>query len=172
LENVQTDPTSAVQCLSGLLFSIDTGQTTGTITSSTATERSVNNNNPGGYADGATGPANWGLGTSGSMLWLDRLTQPNASEYTIVGPPNGSNAYANANSSVTNNPHNPHIGLSASFVLNVPGVTAASTINAVTFQFNTSYGSTVVGEVVPEPTTVAALAPLLVAVVGRRRRYC
>ena len=128
----------------------------------------MDDNNIGGYSDGAVISTGWALSTSGSDLYLDRLGQPQANRNTIIGPPGGTNAYANANPSITGNSHNSHLGLSATFTLNVPGVTSASSISAVTFQFNTGYGSTLPG--VPEPTSTTAVALMLAAL--SRLRPC
>jgi hypothetical protein len=169
LENLQADPTSAVQCLSGLKFTLSTGQTAGTITTSSGTERSVNNNNPGGFTDGAVVATGWGISSTGTQIWLDRLSQQDANKNTIIGPPDGSNAYASGNPSIAGGSHNPHLGLNASFTLNVPGVTASSFVTSVTFQFNTAYGFELT---VPEPgmASVLGIAGLACLVVRRRGR--
>jgi hypothetical protein len=169
LENLQADPTAAVQCLSGLKFQVSTGESIGTLSSSSGTERTINDNSVGGYTVGALVSTGWGLSTSGSDLWLDRLSQPNASKYTIIGPPNGSNAYANGNPSINGGSHNPHLGLNATFTLIVPGVTGASSISAVTFQFNTAYGSEQTGDA-PEPGSAVIAGLMLAALSSRRAR--
>src|SRR5436190_6466858 len=51
LQNEQADPKSATQCLSGLEFHLSTGQTSGTLSSSSGIDRSIMGN--GSYSDGA-----------------------------------------------------------------------------------------------------------------------
>jgi hypothetical protein len=50
----------------------------------------------------------------------------------------------------------------------VPGVTNASSISAATFQFNTSPGSTITGNAVPEPTCLTLVGAMCLALVRRR----
>jgi hypothetical protein len=102
---------------------------------------------------------------------LSLLGTPTAPTHVLIGPPNGSNLYAAANGSIKNGAHNPFLGLTATFTLNVPGVTDASTISAATFLFNTAAGSIITGEnPVPEPVTGALLACFLPGLMMRRRR--
>src|SRR5262249_5528632 len=97
------------------------------------------------------------------------------------GPPGSGPSYSNANGSIAGNgPHNPFLAESATFTLNVPGVTSASSISAVKFQFGTTDGSNqVTGEdppdPVPEPTGLT-LAGIGLAMAGgwlglRRRAW-
>ncbi|MBX9788193.1 MAG: PEP-CTERM sorting domain-containing protein [Pirellulales bacterium] len=173
LTNLQANPTSVVQNLSDLIFTVSTGQKSGSISSSSALERSVAKNNT--YSDGAVVDTGWSLTTQGSSLYLNVLGTKIGPAHLIIGPPGGA-TYAKANGSIAGNgPHNPFLAESATFVLNVPGVTAASTITAATFSFGTTEGANEVpGEVVPEPATLALAASGLAAVIGavvtRRRR--
>jgi len=167
LTNKQADPTSAVQCLSGLRFHLSTGQTSGSLTSSSGTDRTVNNDDT--YTDGGTVTTGWLLATVASDLMLDDLGG-DSPEHTIVGPPNGSNLYPSGNSSIKNGSHNPHLAPTATFSLNVPGVTAASTISSVVFQFNTSAGNNVSGIIVPEPAGLSILGVASLMGLARTRR--
>jgi hypothetical protein len=166
LENLQADPRSAVQCLSGLTFTVSTGQNSGTLASSSGTERTIAGD--GSYSDGGSAPIGWALSTSGSSLKLDLLSTGISPTHTIIGPPNGSNAYGNANNSITGGTHSPFIAQSGTFTINVPGVTATSTITAATFQFNTSPGSTIVG--IPEPASALLVGLLGAGASARRQR--
>ncbi len=166
LENLQADPQSAANCVSGLEFHVSTGQSSGTLSSSSGTDRTINGD--GTWSDGSVVSTGWALNTVGSDLMLNLLGTGTAPTHEIVGPPNGSSVYT-GNSSITNGSHNPHIGLSATFTLNVPGVTASSTISSATFQFNTSAGSTTAGQVVPEPASAGAIGALIL-LIGRSRR--
>ena len=166
LENLQADPKSVTQALSGFQFHLTTGQTTGTLASSSGKERVVNGN--GSFVDGATVATGWSLGASGSDLKLNLLGTPTAPNHTIIGPPNASNLYANSNPSINNGVHSPFFGLNATFTLNVPGVTAASQVTDAIFQFNTGPGNTITG-FIPEPGTISALAAMALLSVRRRR---
>jgi hypothetical protein len=126
-------------------------------------------NSNGTYIDGAIVATGWSLSTVGSDLKLNLLGNPTAPDHTIIGPPNGANLYANANPSVNNGVHSPFFGLSASFTLSVPGVTAASTISGSVFQFNTGPGNTVPGTDIPEPIALTATAGIGMLAMRRRR---
>jgi hypothetical protein len=165
LENLQADPKSAVQCLSGITFTVSTGQNSGTLASSSGTERTIAGD--GTYTDGGSAAIGWALSTVGSSLKLDLLSTGTAPTHTIIGPPDGSNQYGNANSSLKGT-HNPFIAQSGTFTINVPGVTAASTISTATFQFNTSPGSNIVG--VPEPASAMLMSLLAAGAIARRQR--
>jgi len=169
LQNDQADPKSAVECLSGLQFHLSTGQTSGGLTRSSGFDRSIMGN--GSYSDGANPVSSgWLLQSAGSDLKLNDLGS-DSPLHTIVGPPNGSNVYANGNPSIKNGPHNPHLAPSVSFTLNVPGVTAASTISSVVFQFNTSAGNNVTGVVaVPEPASAGIIGLCSIGACARRRK--
>ena len=172
LKNLQANPTSVVQNLSDLLFTVSTGQKSGSISSSSGLERTVAKNNT--YSDGAIVDTGWSLTTQGSSLYLNVLGTKIGPAHLIIGPPGGA-TYANANGSIAGNgPHNPFLAESATFVLNVPGVTSASSISAVTFSFGTTEGANEVVGVVPEPATLAlaasGLAVMLGVAMARRRR--
>jgi hypothetical protein len=168
LENLQSDPKSVTQCLSGLQFHIDSGQTTGTLASSSGKERTVGSN--GEFTIGNNVATGWSLSSVGSDLKLDLLGTPAAPDHTIIGPPNASNMYAAANPSIANGIHSPFLGLNATFTLNVPNVTPASTVSDVVFQFNTGGGNTVPATTVPEPATCATFGAITLVTLGARRR--
>jgi hypothetical protein len=165
LKNLQSNPTSVVQSVSGLQFTLSTGQTSGTLVSSSGIERTVAD--LGVYSDGAAAATGWALVTVGSSLKLDALAGANSPKHTIVGPPDSGNLYSSGNGSVTGDSHNPFMGESASFTIAVPGVTAASTISTAIFQFNTAGNTTVTATTVPEPAGFAAI--LLLQALARRR---
>lgn len=165
LENLQVDPASAAQCLSGLRFHLSGNESTGTLTSSAGLDRWVAAN--GSYSDGSLVSTGWALKTVSADLMLDLLGTSTSPEHEIIGPPNATNKYT-GNNSITNGPHNPHIGLSATFNLSVPGVTAATTVTSATFQFNTAGGNTTFGTPVPEPASLIGASLAMLAL--RRRR--
>ncbi len=172
LRNLQSNPTDVSQCLSALGFSITTGQTAGTLGSGSGLARTVNSDHT--YTDGSTVAAGWVL-SAGSSWSLDVLTGTGHAgpTHTIIGGPNGSNLYANANDSIdhTGGPHNPFLAGDVTFTLNISGLTAASSINNVVFQFATTDGSdTVNGSPVPDGGTTVLLLGAALSGLGLIRR--
>jgi hypothetical protein len=168
VNNLLVNPTDVSQNLSDLFFTVSTGQNSGTITqaASSGTSRTVAGN--GTFTDNGTiSPTHWALQTSGSQLLLNDLTGGQPTQ-TIIGSPNGSGVYSNANGSIAGNgPHNPFLFGPVTFTLDVTGVTAASTITAATFSFGTVAGQNVTGvPSVPEPTSSTLIAIGLTSVTG------
>ncbi|HUS47532.1 MAG TPA: PEP-CTERM sorting domain-containing protein, partial [Phycisphaerae bacterium] len=167
LSNLQADPVSVAQNLSGFWFTISTGETVGTLTASEGAPRTVAGD--GTYTDGNATETGWALSLSDSQFHLNVLGTAVGPGNTILGPPDANDLYASANGSIAGNaPHNPFLlGAGATFVFHVPGVTESSSISDVTFSFNTSPGDDIA---TPEP---AALSLILVGglfVLRRRRR--
>jgi len=163
LTNLTVNPTSVIQNISDLAFTLSTGETVGTLSSSAGLERTVASN--GTYTDGAVVSTGWALTSSGSGLLLNVLGTLVAPSHTILGSPNVNNVYSNANGGIAgNHPHNPFLAGVVTFNLNVAGVTAQSTISSVTFSFGTSEGNNVTGRcttgctpIVPEPASLMLL---------------
>ncbi|RPI16937.1 MAG: PEP-CTERM sorting domain-containing protein [Acidobacteriales bacterium] len=187
LTNLQADPTSVAQNLSDLAFTLSTGQTSGTLISSSVFALRTIAGSGGTFIDAGagsstgwaleTGTTNGGLSTAGFRLCDLCDAAANTPAYTIIGPPNGSNLYASANSSIAGNgPHNPFIGQSATFTLAIPGITSTTTVTNAIFSFGTSEGNNVPGggppQEIPEPGTAALLGGGLIALawVLRRRK--
>jgi hypothetical protein len=175
LTNLQANPTSVVQNLSDLFFTLSSGQTTGTLTSSSGMERTVNGN--GSFTDGSVVPTGWKLST-GPLELNDLAAGAAGPAHLIIGPPDGLGQYSNANGSIAGNkPHNPFLAGPVMFTLDIPGVTVDSTVSSATFSFGTTAGVNVPGMVpmpfVPEPSSLVlvgvAVAGLAVGH-GRRRR--
>ncbi len=139
LENLQVNETSVGQSLSGLSFKI--GPTPGSVnlSSSSAVERTIFSNDT--FSDGATVATGWLFSSSSGNTVLNDLGGA-APKHTLIGPP-GSGGYTNAGPSITNGPHTPSLGLSATFVLSLTGLTAPPTISNVVFSFGTEAGHNV-----------------------------
>lgn len=185
LQNFQADPTSVTQAISAVQFTLSTHQTSATILSSSGIDRDIASD--GTWVDGATATSrtHWGVGSLSGGINLDDLLGPGQADELIIGPPLTStdpaknNRYYDANGSIKGNgPHNPFTtGLSADFVLSVPGVTAATTVTTATFQFGTTEGSDHVngtalpnvGTSTPEPASMAIFAVSGVGLLRRRR---
>jgi len=100
-----------------------------------------------------TGATGWGLDNSGADAGLRICLLDGCGagpQRVILGPPNGSNVYSNANASIAgNDPHNPFLNGTVTFAVTVPGLTALSNVTGATFSFGTTEGSIVSG--VPGP---------------------
>lgn len=172
LVNNTVNPTSVIQNLSDLVFVLSTGQTSGTLSSSSGIARTVASN--GTFTDGGTVATGWVLSSTGTGLKLDDLAAGGAGpSHTLIGLPNGSNVYGNANSSIAGNvPHNPFLFGPITFDLLVLGVTPDSSISSVTFSFGTDPNDLGLapGSPVPEPTTLLLFGTTAVALGAAARK--
>lgn len=180
LQNLLVNQKDVGQALSDLGFTFDTGQTTGTLASSSGLARTVASGG-GTFTDGAVIATGWGIDNpvSGGLRLCDLCAGAAGPAHTIIGEPNASNLYAAANGSIAGNgPHNPFLAGIVTFNLAIPGLTAASVVNSVFFSFGTTEGDNVPGVPgselprVPEPSTLLLLGSGLglAAAVGWRRR--
>jgi len=154
LANLVTDPTAVSQNLSGLSFTFTTGETAGTLVSSTADFIRIGRQHSV-TADGS-GSAGWDLLTGfAGGLRLDLLGSEVVPAHTIIGPPGVGGMYDSANRSLAGNaPHNPFIDQTATFVLNVP-ISEGTRIDEVIFSFGTALGQDATGtQPVPEPASL------------------
>jgi hypothetical protein len=89
----------------------------------------------------------------------------------IIGPPDGSGNYSNANASIAGNgPHNPFVDQTAAFVLSISGINSDTIVTGATFSFGTTPGDNVPGGGVPDSgSTVMLLGTALGSVEILRR---
>jgi hypothetical protein len=186
LRNLQANPTSDIQSVNGISFTLSSSQTAGSIFSSSALMRTITGNGAGQYSDAGPSSTNWLYNQANLGVEITNIGNAMAKQ-TLVGDPNGSNAYAAANPSIAGSVHNPFLAGTATFDLHLTGVTAASTITALQFEFGTSHAplTSVTGQDpgqpldpsgAPEPSAIVSamsgigLISLWSTVRARRRR--
>ena len=155
LTNQLSNPTSDGQNLSAVAFTLNHATGSGALATTNSGLISTIDTSDGSYTAGvADALTRWDASESGNTVSITTLTggKPNR---LIIGPDDhgGFNPtvgkYTNANSSIDQ--HNPSVLGSATFTITVPGVTSASTITGVSFQFGTTAGAEVIPAVVPVP---------------------
>jgi hypothetical protein len=161
LTNLLANPTDVAQNLSDLIFTVGGG---GSLTGSTetgATSQEVTVNKDGTFTVGPTlttvADVGWPYTSTATQGTLNVLSGPGHAgpAHLIIGPPGPGGTYSNANGSIAGNgPHNPFLNQTATFTIMGSGITADTTITSVTFSFGTTTGINVVGQAVPEPSSI------------------
>ena len=149
LKNLIVDQTSDGQNISSLSFTLSENFANNIITdtSFSATDRSaIQKNVANGWTDAPDTTSHWLLSNTTNTFNMTTLGFPMAPK-TIIGAPNASNTYTNVNASITNQVHDPFYAVTATWILSIPGVTAADegNLSNVIFGFGTSAGVTETG---------------------------
>jgi hypothetical protein len=158
LYDLLVNPTTAAQLLSDFSFSLSGTTTLGSLASSSGQEITVAG--PGSTV-GSTVATGWIFSSpsAGSYL-LNVLGAGGAGpSHLIIGAP-GAGGYTNANGSIAGNgPHNPFLNQSATFTLNITGVTTDTTVSNAVFSFGTTAGDDVTGCLVGGPSCASSTVP-------------
>jgi hypothetical protein len=156
---------SDVGLLSGISFVI--GPTISSTTLSSYTYSGLASLSSSGTVTSTTEPTtHWGTTVSSGTVYLATVGTGAAGgqpDDLIIGPNSSGNftsSYGSVNKSVTN--HLPVVLGEATFVIIAPGVTSATTLSDVLFNFGTSSGQTLTGVLTPtnapEPASLVVLA--------------
>ena len=184
LVNNDVNPTSVAENVSALVFDVSTGNggAGSSLSSSSGLERPLL-----ATAHSATASRQHRLGHRHVRFEhhqprCSRRQRPCRPCATLIGNPDSSDSYSNANGSIAGNgPHNPFLANTITFNIADPAATAQSTITNVNFQFGTTDGSNLVRGIdppslaVPEPASLGMAGIGLASVFGycvfgRRRR--
>ena len=142
--NLQADPTSAGQLLSGLAFTLSDGQNAGSLGPNSANLRKVQGG--GLFTDFGPPSTGWALNGGLRLCVLCNNLGSAGPSHLLIGASADSGRYGSVNGSIAGNrPHNPFTAETATFPIYVPGVTEDSSITSVTFSFGTTEGITAPG---------------------------
>jgi len=174
LTNLEANPDNVAQALSALSFTLSNGNLTG----ASSNNPTVNLINIASHVatSAGTGPAGWVFTAPTSTTGhFDDLDGPGHAgpAHLVIGP----GPYTTAKGSINGNgPHNPFIDQTVTFTITGSGITAGTTVSAVTFQFGTTTGDDQRGGVhppvaAPEPSSIViALSGLIpIGVMALRR---
>jgi hypothetical protein len=168
LQDTVVNPGDVAFNLSGFMFTL-TGATGGTLVSSSGQERTVAAN--GTFTNGSTVATGWVFSASSGTFTVNDLAGGGAGPaHTLIGAPNGSNVYSNANSSIAGNgPHNPFLDNVITFNFSFSGgVNADTRPTNIQWQFGTTPGFS---SSVPEPVSLSLVGGGLLALGLFRKRF-
>jgi len=169
LRNLEADPISVIQCISGLGITLSGGQTTGSLTSSSGLARTVNSG--GSFTDGSAVPTGWMLTGSLPGISLDVLGTTTGPAHLVIGGPGTGGTYDLAKGSIAGNgPHNAFLAGDVTFSINVNGLTSNDKVSSVLFQFGTTAGTNYTATIPDAGTTVSLLGTALLGLGLIRRR--
>jgi hypothetical protein len=174
LSDLLPNPTSAGQLVSGISFSLSTGQTSGTLGANSGVEVTVASDKT--FKLGSAVSTGWGLTTSSGLFELSALGTATTPSHLVIGGPGGGSHYASANGSIAGNKaHNPFLAGVATFTLDITGVTTSASVTGVNFSFGTEAGDNVPGvdnpnTPVPDSGTTALLLGAALSGLGLFRR--
>jgi hypothetical protein len=176
LTDLYVNPTDVGQNISAFYFTTSVTPSTDTVLSSSDTAIDVHDD--GTYVNDGTGTPGWALTLVSGVTKLDDLAAGgSAPAHTIIGAPGPGNVYSNGNGSIdkTGGPHDPFIQETATWTLTETGITSATTLSNVFFQFGTTDGSNDVQATLvptPEPATAGMflIAGAALILLGRSRR--
>ena len=141
ITNNQANPTSIIQAVSDLFFDLS-NVTSGTLATSQGLERTIAAD--GTFTDDGLVSTGWALSNSGSTFHLNVLGTAIGPAHLIIGPPDNSGLYSNANGSIAGNkPHNPFLGGVATFSIFDPAISPDTQVSNVVFSFGTEAGTNV-----------------------------
>ena len=167
---------SDVGLLSGISFIV--GPAVSGTTLSSYTYSGLASLSSGGAVTNTSDPGStthWGTTVSGGTVYLATVGTGAAGGQPrdlIIGPNTNGNfgSYSSVSPSVTN--HMPVVLGEATFVINAPGVTSATTLSDVVFNFGTTSGQTLTGVLTPtntpEPASALVVASGLLARASER----
>jgi hypothetical protein len=173
LFNLLVNPSTVAQNISDFDFALSGTTSLGSLASSSGQEITVASN--GTFTLGNTVATGWAFTSPTAGSYLLNVLGAAGPTHTILGAPGAGGTYSNAGGSIAGNgPHNPFLNQSATFTLNITGVTANTTVSSTIFSFGTVAGDNVPGSgpssTVPEPLSLSLVGGGLLAIGLLRKR--
>ena len=174
LSNLLVNQKDVGQNVSDLFFTLNNSALSSGTIGTDGPDALVNVASNGTASSAGTGPSGWLLFFGSGKFLLNGLGGATfVPSHTILGAPGPGGTYSNANASIAgNNPHNPFINQTATWTINITGITANTIVTAATFSFGTTAGNNVPGVPgVPDGGTAGMLLGAALAGLGMLRRY-